>query len=385
LSRRPLPALLLLFLLLSGAPAPASTIVRYDTALNAKLFDRIWSLTERRYWDRGMRGLDWAGVKIRFRPQVLAARDEAGVYAVLNAMLDTLNDSHVYALPPSRLRQLGSRPVDGEALGLGFVAVEEGGGWRISSVSRGSPAAAAGVRIGWRLVSVDGRPVDTGYQPPDGAIVTLALEDDRGVPRAVRLRPSEYESQPEWRAAPLGGGVLLLTIDGFDRGADQWVVRQLSAAPRPAGVIVDLRENGGGASDVLDRIAGAFFLERRVVLRLGGRREEREWTRGAGARAFNGPLVVMVGPRTASAAEAFAALIEESGRGTVVGERTAGRLTGAVHHRLPDGGELSLAQYDVRTASGRRLEGQGLLPRHLLRTTLKEAVLLLAQRLVAQD
>jgi carboxyl-terminal processing protease len=373
LPRAPLLSSFIAFALMLAGPASARDPLRYDPAFNARLFDRVWSLVERRYWDRDLRGIDWEAARDRYRPQAIAAPDEQHVYAALNAMLDRLGDSHVYAVGPSRLRRIDDRPRKGEALGLGFVAVEEGGDWRISSVAPDSPAARAGIGLGWRLVAVDGRPVNMDYEPADQAIVALSLEDEKGAPRQIAMRLSDYPAEPPWRAARLDNGVLLLSLDDLDRGADRWLVRQLSGGPPPAGVIIDLRENGGGESDVLDRIAGAFFAEKRAVLRLAGRGDEQsEWTKGAGPDAYAGPLVVLVGPRTASAAEAFAALIEESGRGIVVGERTAGRLTGAAHHRLPDGGELSLAENDVRTPGGRRLEADGLVPRHLLRTTLKD-------------
>lgn len=370
------------------APAAADTPFRYDSRLNTQLFDRVCSLVERRYWNREMQATDWADAKARYRKETIAARDERSVYAALNAMLETLRDSHVYAVAPSRLRKLDPNPTVGEALGFGFVAVVEDGVWRMSSIAPGSPAARAGIGIGWRLVSVDGRSIDIDYQPSEAADVTLGVEDERGVIRKIRLQPAAFTAQPDYRATRLRNGVLLLALSGFDRGADRWLVRQLAVTPRPAGVILDLRENGGGESVVLDRIAGAFFTEKRVVLRLAGRREEKEWTKGAGRDAYSGPLVVLTGPRTASAAEALAALIQESGRGIAVGGRTAGRLTGAVHHRLPDGGELSLAEYDVRTSAGQRLEGKGLTPRYLMRTTLKDRgkqdrVLRWAEQLIA--
>jgi carboxyl-terminal processing protease len=318
-----------------------------------------------------MRGLDWEAIRDRFRPKAIATPDERTFYSVLNAMLGTLHDSHVYALSPSRAHRIDDRPkAGGNALGLGFIAVEEDGGWWISAIAPGGPSDLAGIRIGWRLLSVDGRPVDIDYDPPDSADITLILEDEKGKSRPITLHATEYSANPDWRATRLAGGLLLLTIDSFERGADRWLARQLAAAPR--GVIIDLRENGGGDSLILDRLAGAFFPDRRIVLTLMRRREQDEWTRGAGRNAFTGPLVLLVGRRTASAAEAFAALMAESGRGTTVGERTAGRLTGATHHDLPDGGELSLAEYDVRTPKGNRIEGVGLLPEFVVADTLAQ-------------
>jgi C-terminal processing protease CtpA/Prc len=90
---------------------------------------------------------------------------------------------------------------------------------------------------------------------------------------------------------------------------------------------------------------------------------------GEGPRSWLGPLAVLVGPRSASAAEALAALIGETRRGLTVGERTAGALTGASLETLPDGGQLSIAQFDVRTPGGARIEGRGYLPAHVVPLT----------------
>ena len=54
------------------------------------------------------------------------------------------------------------------------------------------------------------------------------------------------------------------------------------------------------------------------------------------------------------------------GRGITVGQRTAGALTGAARFSLPDGGELSVAEFDIRTPGDNRLEGVGFTPRHVI-------------------
>ncbi len=89
---------------------------------------------------------------------------------------------------------------------------------------------------------------------------------------------------------------------------------------------------------VTARVAGAFFTKRRLMLVRTGRDAGKDEVLAAGNRAYTGPLAVLVGRRSASAAEAFAALIGGSGRGKTIGERTAGQLTGAEHYRLPPGG-----------------------------------------------
>jgi carboxyl-terminal processing protease len=163
-------------------------------------------------------------------------------------------------------------------------------------------------------------------------------------------------------ASRLDRRVLLLRIDEFDPGVEQWVFQQLARGPMPRAVILDLRENDGGDALVTARVAGAFFAKKRVMLVRTGRESGEDDVRAAGSRAYTGPLVVLVGRRSASAAEAFAALVGGSGRGMTIGDRTAGALTGAAHFRLPDGGMLSVATSDVHMPDGERLEGVGYKP-----------------------
>lgn len=167
------------------------------------------------------------------------------------------------------------------------------------------------------------------------------------------------------RATWVADGVLLLGFDQFEPGDDRWVARSLTTfAPRA--VILDLRHNVGGDSDVLDRIAGLFVADSRLLIRLNGRRTIEERSKGSGPRAFRGPLAVLTGPRTTSAAEILAAFLDDSDRAITLGEKTKGAVTGGVDHRLPDGGRLTIAEYDIHLPGGGRLEREGFTPRHIV-------------------
>ncbi|WP_156677785.1 S41 family peptidase [Sphingomonas profundi] len=353
--------LLLLALALSAAPAVAAPSAAQQ-ARNLRVYDKAWSLVGRRYWDRSMRGLDWPAERARLRPQARDAESPRALYAAINALLERLGDSHVYALSPERAGYDRERARgDGES-GFGFDAYQANGAWWIRQVQAGGPAAAAGMQIGWKLVSVNGRPVDVDDHFGEGDGAALVLQDEGGATHAMTLRGAPLPPEPSRRTRRLEGGVLLLAFDQFVGGDDRWIARELAGAPRPRAVILDLRENEGGEADVLDRVAGLFVDRRSVVLRLTARRTRDETTAGAGARAWLGPLAILVGPRTASAGEALAAFLGESGRATTVGERTAGALTAGATYRLPDGGRLTVAEHDIRTPGGARLEGAGYLP-----------------------
>jgi carboxyl-terminal processing protease len=121
------------------------------------------------------------------------------------------------------------------------------------------------------------------------------------------------------------------------------------------------------------RVAGRLFQDKQTLLRrIGSKGPVDIPTLGAGRSSYTGPLAVLVGPRTASGAEAIAATVQESGRGITVGERTAGALTGAARFPLPDGGELSVAEFDIRTGHDVRLEGRGFTPAYVVTPSLTE-------------
>lgn len=341
-------------------------------ARNAAVFERAWALVGGRYWDRTMHGVDWAAARALHYPRALAAPDSRSLYAVINEMLGTLGDSHVYAISPERIDYARDRSRAGGDSGFGFDAFKQDGKWFVHTLDRGGPAATAGVEIGWRLISVDGQPVDIDRHFGDGDSATLLFEDENGRRHAVALRGVPLAAEPDRQATRLDGDVLLLAFDQFGDGEARWLARRLADRPAPSAVILDLRENGGGEADALDRIAGLFVPDRRVVLRTIARRVQEERTAGAGSRAYRGPLAVLIGPRTASAAEALAAFLDEAGRAATIGEATAGELTGGIEYHLPDGGRLTVAQFDVRTPGGQRLEGKGLIPRYPVKPTLAQ-------------
>jgi len=186
------------------------------------------------------------------------------------------------------------------------------------------------------------------------------------------------------RARWAADGVLLLAFDQFEPGDDRWLIHSLRSY-RPRALILDLRHNVGGDADILDRIAGQFVAKTTPLIRLSGRRTIEERTKGSDPQSYRGPIAVLIGPRTTSAAEILAAFLDDSGRAITIGERSKGAVTGGVDHRLPDGGRLTIAEYDIHLASGRRLEREGVTPRHIASekpggdAPLDEAIRLLSQ------
>ena len=363
---------LLASLALATAPLKAAPPV-YTPELEARVFDRAWDLVARHYWDRAKTGEHWADARDHFRPLAVKAPDRQAFYTLLGEMLASLGDSHVYAIDPLQIAIGKARSAGQAAQGFGFTMMpDDEGRWLVTRVIAGSSAAKAGVQIGWEVKAVNDKPIDIDYQPIQDETARIDFADENGTDHALRLAAAMQEPQPVRRAVRLAGNVLLVALDGFDRGDDKWLARTLEDGLTPSAVILDLRDNDGGDADVIAKVAGLFFAEDRPLVRRIERRENVQKLHGAGERAYSGPLAILVGADSASGAEALAALIDESGRGITIGERTAGALTGASEYRLPDGGQLSVAEFDIRTPGGKRLEGVGLEPRIAIKPTLAD-------------
>jgi len=360
-------------LALIAVPLKAGAPLAYTPELEARVFDRAWDLVAHHYWDRGKIAASWADARAHFRPRAISAPDRPAFYTILGEMLASLHDSHVYAIDPLQIAIGNARAAGKAAEGFGFAMLpDDAGRWLVTRVIPGSAAAKAGVEIGWEVRDVNGKPVDIDYQPIHNEQARFNFVDETGAAHQLALTAAVEQPVPVRRAVRLAGNVLLVALDGFDSGDDKWLARRIAEGAPPSALILDLRDNDGGDADVLARVAGLFFRDDRPLVQRIDRHNSIQKLRGAGNRAYSGPLAVLIGPDSASGAEAFAALIDESGRGLTVGARTAGALTGASEYRLPDGGELSVAEFDIRTPGGRRLEGVGLEPRIAIKPSLAD-------------
>ena len=161
----------------------------------------------------------------------------------------------------------------------------------------------------------------------------------------------------------LRGSVTLLRVDGFTRGAGRQV-RDVLAADRAAysgGVLLDLRGNRGGLLTEAVEVASAF-LDGGPVVSYDRRGQTRRTLEALGRGDTVTPLVVLIDPGTASAAEVVAAALQDRGRAVLVGSATYGKGSVQEPTRLSDGSILELTVGRYLTPSGRSLERVGVAP-----------------------
>ena len=351
--------------------------------LNARVFDRVWNEVRRGYYDPRLHGVDWEAARARFRPQALAAEDERDLYQSINAMLDLLDDGHAAASPPAAVRRQDARYARRAVMGMTLMRGDAPDVWTVERVRPGSPAAAAGVQLGWTLDSIDGRSWSPDVETYEGRPVRLALIDEEGARHETTLVPQLMDGVEPFTADDSYPGVLVLTVEQFDQGLGRWLGQELDGLPPDVGVILDLRANPGGRLWEAESVLTCFLPRDQVWATRTGRTGRAVVLRASGdcggrRQPVPNPVAVLVDGASRSAAELTPAALQEAGRGLVVGEKTPGSVLIAQETDLPDGGRLTLSRADFVTVRGVRLEKRGVTPDIAAPRTL-------AQRRAGQD
>ncbi len=377
-ARLPIPAgvaalALAALVLLTGCVTPVSPAPRVSPVgltpgqvlreeRNLRVFDAAWDTVNRRYYDPQLRGVDWRAAAVTYGPRAAAAGDDAALYKEINAMLKLLADGHTGALMPSEARNYRAQQV--VVTGFRFLRID--GRWVVEEVMPGGAAGAAGVQPGWIVLSRNGQLLGDPLDLPSmhgGEAVRWEFLDKDGRKVALTLRACPVSTARE-EARTLAGGVVYLRFDEFDWAAMRWLRRQLKEHRTAPAVVIDLRHNPGGTVFALDFVVGEFFDSKFPYGAWTGRSGRRRDLKPVmfGSAHFHGRVAVLVDHLSASAAEIFAATMQEKRRGAVIGHKTAGYVLSARLHSLPGGGMLECSEGDLRTAQGRRLEGGGVTP-----------------------
>jgi carboxyl-terminal processing protease len=298
-------------------------------------------------------------------------------YVTTAGMFASLQDSHTFFLPPAAFQE-AQRVTQGKAAftGIGVVITarrdSSGTAWIfVQDVLPGSPAEAAGLKRFDRIAQVDNtslrnaNPVDASrlLRGPAGTKVVLVLLRGMGTLRVAVSRAPIRVAPVAVR--PLRPGLAYLRVYEFGRGAGAELrrrLRELSAQHRVDAAILDLRGNPGGLVLEATDILGIFLPPGAVAARDVRRGEPPSLLKAAGTPVLlRAPLAVLIDGASASSSELVAAALKDNGRATLVGEKTAGALGGAVLVALPQGG-MSVTVERIVGPHGERIEDVGVAP-----------------------
>ncbi len=313
-----------------------------------------------------MTGKDWAGIKSVLEKRytytlkrLVQSKSEDAFQIVMNSFARSI-EAHTSYLSPRRAEQF-KMDMELELEGIGAVLGYDEDYTVIRSLVPGGPADKSaqikpddrivGVAqeneefvdvIGWRLDDV----VDL-IKGPKGTKVRLQYlkgADDHGTPKIVeivrdkiRLEDRAAKSEVfEPKFSELGKKIGVIEIPSFYNNLSQDVKNELTKLKEQNvdGIIIDLRQNGGGSLYEATQLSGLFFDQGPVVQihTLNGRIEEQQDRDGV--TYYDGPLTILVDRYSASASEIFSAAMQDYGRAIIIGEQTFGKGTVQQHRGL---------------------------------------------------
>jgi carboxyl-terminal processing protease len=260
---------------------------------------------------------------------------------------------------------------EGRFEGVGMTVDKVDDGLKVISVYEGSPAARGGLRPGDVITHVNGRSIakfsseesTTKIKGPAGTAVRLTVRNDKGSTREVTLKRAQVNIpvvRSEMRSHE-GRKIAYVRLASFTSGAHGEVgdaVRKL-LKEGAKGVVLDLRDNGGGLLNEAVEISSIFIPDGTIVSTKGRARPTHVYEATGGAIDSHVPVVVLVNDRSASASEIVTGALQDRKRATVVGTRTFGKGVFQEIEPLPNGGALDITVGEYFLPSGRNLGGGG--------------------------
>ncbi len=348
----------------------------------AQIFDEVWRRYRDFFYVENMHGYDWRAIGDRYRELLPHVAHRSDLNYVLGEMIAELNAGHCYieggdyeTPPRAKFGLPGAR----------FALDRQAGRYRLAKIFRGenaetryrAPLTEIGVaaREGDYVLAIDGVELAAGDNPyrllqhkTDPVTLTLADRPDGGGQRQVVYRPVHDEAPLvylDWvqgRSALTdrlsGGRIGYLHIPDMGAGGIAEFVKWFYPQIRKEGLIVDVRDNGGGN-------VSQWILERLDNKLLGTRfgRISQEPATYPNV-VFHGHLACLINQNAASDGDIFPYRFRFAGLGPLIGKRTWGGTVG-ISGRGPliDGGNVFVPENGTNAPDGQWIiEGHGVDP-----------------------
>lgn len=369
---------------------------RFDAEMRSRCFDRVWSRFEHEHCSTEHVGR-LAPWRHEIRDRVKHAKTRREYVVTLARFLSEFRDPHIGFESLADYFQLHTRDVltcvvSRATLTRDHLLVEFAPDALAADPTRPTPLERGRV---YDVLAVDGVPasvlaadllqgqpgelIDVLVRLPDGhhEIVSLCAPQPRipGLREMVDTDPGPLFETPNVVSLRLEHGAVgyirlfnvrgQRTVQAFDRALNSLIDADA--------LILDLRSNGGGTTDVLEAILGRFVAGVRTyatfdvrlppLLTLGLLSDlalpAQVWGRGP---VYRGPLVVLVDGSTGSCAELLATALREERGAVLVGQPTAGAGAVLARATLPDGLEITYGTLLIRDSVGAAFQAVGVQP-----------------------
>ncbi|MCX7642989.1 MAG: S41 family peptidase [Armatimonadetes bacterium] len=310
-------------------------------------------------------------------------------YGAISGLLRATGDQYTRYLKPEDLEQFTTRS-HGEYEGIGAeltIAVDPTTGEErltIMSVFPEQPADKAGLRPLDRILKIDGKPTDkmtleqavSLIRGPRGTTVTLTIQRD-GIPEPFDVTLTRQRVQiPVLQKRMLDDKVGYIRLLEFNEKSAPELSKALDELKSKGAkaLILDLRGNPGGLLDAAVEVA-SLFIPKGPIVTVKSRTEGEQVFEAIPSlyKGWEGPMVVLVDNRSASASEIVAGALRDHKVAEVLGEKTFGKASVQTVVNLRGGGALIVTTGSYLTPSGYDIHAnKGLVPDKKLEPTPEE-------------
>ena len=298
--------------------------------------------------------------------------DQLLMQGAIRGMMDALGDQQTFYMEP-QLYENETSSLQGEYEGIGAYVDTDGDYLTITSPIEGSPAEAAGLQPGDKVIAIDGEDM-TGVAPeqarlkvlgPDGSKVTLTVaREGEPEPFEVTITRAKITIHSA-EGKMLENDIAYIDINTFGERTTQELRSTLDdlLKQNPRGIIIDLRNNPGGYLTTAVEVSSEF-IDKGVILyeEYGDGRREEHKALGNG-RATDLPIVALINEGSASASEILAGALQDYGRAKLVGVKSYGK--GSVQNWVPLSDNQGAARVTIArwlTPKERLIDHVGLMP-----------------------
>ena len=259
---------------------------------------------------------------------------------------------------------------EGQGCGIGVSVISTEDSIRVSLVYDDSPAADAGIQKGDYITGAEGLTVAAdgadavidAIQGEEGTEVTVSVQKDgTDETQELTMQRAVVTQKMAW-GQMLDGNVGYIRIENFHVGSAGQFSQTLEALIEDGAqsLVIDVRHNGGGRVKEMSEALDPLLPEGTIMaLRT---KDGDETVYSSDADMIDLPIAVLIDDQSISAAEFFAAALQEYDRATLIGTHTTGKGRAQQTFELSDGSAVNLSVEEYFTPNGNSLADVGIAP-----------------------
>lgn len=292
--------------------------------------------------------------------------DSAEMDAIYEGLVDSLDDKYSEYFTAEEAAEWKSY-LDGTYYGIGVSFGEnKDGDFQVYKVFTDSPAEKAGVKEGDLIRKVNGKTYKTSEEiskaikGKTGTKVKVTFERD-GKERTLSVMRAEV-TENSVDGTVLDGDIGYIRIASFAKKTAEEFKTELASmeSKNVKGLIIDIRQNGGGYAEQGITIADMLLPECTITYMEDKQGKKKYYNSDESSTDL--PYVLLVDENTASTSEILAAAVQDNKGGKLIGETTFGKGIVQVEYSFEDGSALKLTTHQYFSPNGKKIHKKGVKP-----------------------